>query len=440
MTLEQPAEKEPVDPEPSGHEAADETPAEPEPVTPLLAAPADGMPAVTASIGALADDVARYAAGHGPVALDTERAGGYRYSQRAYLVQLRRRGAGTSLIDPIACPDLSELAGALSGCEWVLHAASQDLGPLAEIGMTPTTLFDTELAGRLLGRPRVGLATLMETELGVRLAKEHSAVDWSRRPIPDGWLLYAALDVELLLELRDILAAELVESGKDDWARQEFAALVDAPAAEPRAEPWRRTSGLHKVRGAQRLALVRALWEERDRRAAERDISPSRLLPDAAIVQAALAGPVSADELGALPGFRGRARRSRGRSELRRWSEVLARASALPEAELPSAAQRFDGPPPPRAWSDRDPVAASRLTAARAALRAIGEEHTVPPENLLTPDTLRRLLWEPPDDTSPAGVQARLAALGARPWQVHLVTDTLSTILVEPVPTVVTGE
>jgi ribonuclease D len=398
------------------------------------------MPAVTADGGALADDVARYAAGHGPVALDTERAGGYRYSQRAYLVQLRRRGAGTSLIDPIACPDLSELGVALSDCEWVLHAASQDLGPLAEIGMTPTTLFDTELAGRLLGRPRVGLATLMETELGVRLAKEHSAVDWSRRPIPEGWLLYAALDVELLLELRDILADELVASGKAEWARQEFAALVHAPPAEPRQEPWRRTSGLHKVRGARRLALARALWDERDRLAAERDISPSRLLPDAAIVQAALAGPVTADELGALPGFRGRARRSRGRGELRRWSQVLAQASRLPEADLPSAAQRFDGPPPARAWSDRDPAAAARLSAARAALSEIGEQHTIPPENLLTPDTLRRLLWEPPEDVSPVGVRARLSVLGARPWQVDLVADTLASILAEPVPTVVTGE
>ena len=416
----------------------DEPPQAPE--APLLAAPAEGLPPVTETADTLAADVQRFAAGSGPVALDTERAGGHRYSQRAYLVQARRRGAGTILIDPIACPELAGLAEAVADAEWVLHAASQDLPSLAEVGMTPTLLFDTELAARLLDRPKVGLASLMETELGVRLAKEHSAVDWSRRPIPTDWLTYAALDVELLLELRDILAAELVDTGKDEWARQEFAALVNAPAPAPRREPWRRTSGLHKVRGARRLALVRALWEERDRIAAERDITPTRILPDAAIVQAAQAGPVTADELGTLPGFRGRAKRARGRGELRRWAEVLRVAAALPDSKLPSVAAQYDGPPPARAWADRDPVAAARLSAARAALGETAAASSVPVENLLLPDTLRRLLWEPPDDSSPAGVAERLRGLGAREWQVNLVAETLATVLAEPVPSVVTGE
>lgn len=412
-----------------------------EPVqAPLLSAPAAGLPPVTETADALFADTERFAAGHGPVALDTERAGGHRYSQRAYLVQARRRGAGTSLIDPIACPDLSALANAIGDAEWVLHAASQDLPALTEIGMSPTLLFDTELAARLLDRPKVGLASLMEAELGVRLAKEHSAVDWSRRPIPTDWLTYAALDVELLLELRDILAADLVDTGKDEWARQEFAALVDAPPPAPRHEPWRRTSGMHKVRGARRLALVRALWEERDRIAAERDITPTRVLPDAAIIQAAQAGPVTADELGTLPGFRGRAKRARGRGELRRWAEVLRTAAELPDGLLPSVAAQYDGPPPARAWADRDPVAAGRLSAARAALGEIAEANTVPVENLLTPDTLRRLLWEPPDDASASAVAERLRVLGAREWQVSLVAETLATVLTEPVPSLVTGE
>ena len=379
------------------------------------------------------------AAGHGPVALDTERAGGYRYSQRAYLVQVRRRGAGTALIDPIACPDLSELGAALGDDEWVLHAASQDLQPLAELGMSPTALFDTELAGRLLNRPRVGLAALVEVEMGVRLAKEHSAVDWSTRPMPAEWLTYAALDVELLLELRDALEDDLRSAGKLDWAHEEFAALAAAPPAPRRQEPWRRLSGLHKVRGARRLARARALWEERDRIAEQRDITPSRVLPDAAIVQAALAGPVTAEELGALPGFRGRSRRARGRNELSRWADVLRAASDLPPDQLPTPRPRYDGPPPARAWAERDPQAAARLSAARAALTEIADAHDLPSENLLTPDVLRRLLWEPPQPTQTA-VAAQLAALGARIWQIGLVAEALSTILAEPVPSLVTGE
>jgi ribonuclease D len=420
------------------HSEAPDQPDADEP--PLLAAPVDGLPPLTESAPALREVIESCASGRGPVALDTERAGGYRYSQRAYLVQLRRRGTGTHLVDPIACPDLSELGQTLVDAEWVLHAASQDLPALTEIGMSPATLFDTELAGRLLGHPRVGLAALTESELGVRLAKEHSAVDWSRRPFPPEWLVYAALDVELLLELRDVLADDLVRTGKDEWARQEFAALVGAPTPQPRREPWRRTSGLHKVRGRRKLALVRALWEERDRIAAERDVTPTRVLPDAAIVQAALAGPVSADELAALPGFRGRGRRSRGRGELRKWSEVLAAAARLPDNALPGAAPQYDGPPPARAWADRDPAAAARLADARTALSEIAEAHTVPVENVLTPDVLRRLLWEPPEDASTAGVAQRLRSLGARPWQVDLVAETLHTILGAAVPTLVTDE
>lgn len=411
-----------------------------EPAAPLLSEPAEGLPPLTQSQDDLADVVSALAAASGPIALDTERAGGYRYSQRAYLLQLRRRGTGTSLIDPIACADLSSLAEAIGENEWVLHAASQDLPSLAELGLVPTALFDTELAARLLNRPKVGLAALVESELGVRLAKEHSAADWSKRPVPQSWLTYAALDVELLLELRDVLAAELEEAGRTEWARQEFAAIVAADPPEPRREPWRRTAGLHKVRGARRLALARALWQERDRLAAERDITPTRLLPDAAIVAAAVAGPVSGDELGALPGFRGRSRRPRGRSELRRWSQVLAVASRLPDSELPSVAMRYDGPPPARAWADRDPDAASRLAQAREGLGAIAAAQEVPVENLLTPDTLRRLLWEPPEDCGTAGVRARLRELGAREWQVDLVVETLSTILDEAVPSLVTDE
>src|SRR4030095_12945005 len=118
------------------------------------------------------------------------------------------------------------LATALAEGEWVLHAASQDLACLAELGMKPRRLFDTELAARLAGFERVGLAALTEQLLGFTLEKHHSAADWSTRPLPQAWLSYAALDVELLVELRDALAAELIAQGKDEWAAEEFAALV----------------------------------------------------------------------------------------------------------------------------------------------------------------------------------------------------------------------
>ena len=291
------------------------------------------------------------AGGTGPIAVDAERASGFRYSQRAYLVQLRREGAGTALIDPIPLRgDVRELVPALTGPEWVLHAASQDLPCLAEIGLAPTTLFDTELGGRLAGLPRVGLGPLVEQLLGLSLEKGHGAADWSRRPLPDDWLVYAALDVEVLVQLRDVLSDLLAEQGKLEWARQEFEAVRTAGPSAARAEPWRRTSGIHKIRKPRALAGVRALWEARDRLAAERDIAPGRVLPDAAIVDAAVAAPASPAALAALPVFRGRSQRRLTSY----WYDALAQAARLDADALPKATAPSDGPPPVARGPPRD--------------------------------------------------------------------------------------
>jgi ribonuclease D len=388
--------------------------------TPLLE-PREGIPPVVADEAALAQVIAAFAAGSGPVAVDAERASGYRYGQRAYLVQLRREGAGTALIDPVACPDLSGLGEALSGVEWVLHAATQDLPCLREIGMLPSRLFDTELAGRLAGFPRVGLGAMVEGVLGYVLEKGHSAVDWSTRPLPEPWLRYAALDVELLVDLRDALEKELDRQGKLEWALQEFDAIATAPPAEPRKDPWRRTSGMHKVRRRRQLAVVRELWQTRDRIAQRRDVSPGKVLSDAAIVEAALALPGNVHALAALNGFGHRV----GRRQLEQWQAAVDRARALPDSGLPQPGQPVTGPPPPRAWADKDPAAAARLSAARAAVSALAERLAMPQENVISPDTVRRICWEPPKTVDAGSVSGALAGYGARPWQIGLVTPVL---------------
>ncbi len=375
---------------------------------------------------ALAAYAGALAAGSGPVAVDAERASGYRYGQRAYLVQLRRAGAGTGLVDPIAFPDLSAVQAAVGDEEWVLHAASQDLPCLAEIGMVPARVFDTELAARLAGLPRVGLAAVVESLLGYSLVKGHSAADWSTRPLPEEWLVYAALDVEVLIDLRDALAALLAEQGKTEWARQEFAAVLAAGPPPPRQDPWRRTSGVHGLRSRRQLGMLRSLWEARDDLARRRDVAPGRVLPDAAMVSAVQADPQSESALLELPVFRGRA----NRRLVTTWFGALTRGRALPESELPLHSRPGEGPPPVNRWGDRDPAAATRLQAARAGLAELADEHAVPVENLLSPDLVRRLTWTPPEPRDPATVAAALRAGGAREWQVELtqglLTDALS--------------
>ncbi|MER7456966.1 ribonuclease D [Micromonospora sp. NPDC126480] len=397
-----------------------------------LTAPREGTPQPVASRAELTEIVARFAAGSGPVALDAERASGYRYSQRAYLVQLRRAGAGTALIDPLPLPDLTVLDEAIGEAEWVLHAASQDLPCLAELGLRPRRLFDTELAARLAGFERVGLAALTEQLLGFSLEKHHSAADWSSRPLPESWLTYAALDVELLVELRDALDAELARQGKSGWAAEEFAALVRNGARPPRvrAEPWRRTSGIHRVRGARAQARVRSLWYARDQIAARRDAAPGRVLPDSAIVAAAELDPKDEKTLLTLPGFGGRSVRRLART----WLAALDDARQLPDDALPIA-PTVEGPPPPHRWAERDPVAAARLARCREVVVRVAGAHTLPAENLIAPDSIRRLAWVPPEDVTDEAVRETLRGLGARDWQINLLLPDLTKALTDPDPT-----
>ena len=388
-----------------------------------LTEPADGVGRVVDAPAALERVASAFAAGSGPVAADAERASGYRYGQATYLVQVRRQGAGTALIDPVPLRDLSVLSAAVGDVEWVLHAASQDLPGLAEHGLRPARVFDTELAARLLGMPRVGLAAVVADTLGLGLAKEHSAVDWSTRPLPEDWLRYAALDVEVLVEVRDVLAARLEESGKAAWAAQEFEHVRTLPPPAPRVEPWRRTSGTHTVKGRRQLAVVRSLWEAREANARQRDVSPGRVLPDRAIIAAARALPRSVPQLVALPEFATKGARRRAPA----WQQAIDAALALDEADLPTTrGPRTDAPPPPRAWADRDPVAAQRLTAAREIVSQLSEELTVPAENLLQPDALRRVCWTPPARSGPEEIAEFLRARQAREWQIELVAERLA--------------
>lgn len=391
----------------------------------LLTEPSGGVPSVIDDDEALGRALTALAEGTGPVAVDAERASGYRYTQRAYLVQLWRHGAGVLLIDPIACPDLAAFDEVLADTELVIHAAQQDLACLADLGLRPRRLFDTELAGRLLGYPKVALGVLVEKHLGVRLAKEHSAADWSQRPLPTDWLRYAALDVDLLVELRDALERELHTTGKLEWATEEFAAELTARPKPPRADPWRRTSGIHRVRTQRGLAAVRELWLARDEIAQEKDLAPGRVLHDKAIVEAALAMPRSVRALMALPVFHSR----RAREHAPVWAAAIERARTSSSGDLPRPAAAGEGPPPANRWADRAPEAARRLEFLRATVSQIAEDCALPTENLLHPEVIRRLAWDPPLAAAEETVGEQLRRDRAREWQIALTSAPLTRAL-----------
>ena len=376
------------------------------------------------------DAVRRISAGNGPIAIDAERASGFRYSQRAYLIQIFRRGAGTFLFDPPAVGTFTELNDEIRDEEWILHAASQDLTCLREVGLDPTRLFDTELGARLAGLPRVGLGTVVEDLLGIHLAKEFSAADWSTRPLPQAWLVYAALDVELLVDLREAMGALLEEAGKTEIAREEFESVLGRDFKPVREQPWRRLSGVHSVKGVRGLAVARELWQARDDFARETDTAPGRLVPDSALVAAARALPATKRDLVGMREFTGRA----SRSQIDRWWDAI--QTGLSTTDLPVLRPTGESIPPPRAWPDKNPDADRRLKTARAAVIEVSTELSIPVENLLTPELLRRLSWSPPVPTTEASIREALHEMGAREWQLDATAQVIDKAFVEASQTI----
>lgn len=401
-----------------------------------LLAPANGVPVVIDNEVLFEEAIGHLAEGTGPFAVDAERASGFKFSARAYLIQIKRRDGGLHLIDPIPFGPghhlFTKLNNLLQTDEVILHASTQDLPCLRELGINPSNLFDTELGGRLAGLPRVGLGPLLESLLEVSLAKEHSAADWSQRPLPQDWLNYAALDVELLIELRDKVFEILNTGDKLKWAQEEFQAILDAPPPAPRIDPWRRTSGMHKVKKREQLAIIRELWVMRNELAQAADISQGRLLSDSAIVEIAMtshAKPIKSRK-DLERALRPIGLRARWMENSQIWISTITAAMELTEDQWPKARSDSDSLPPIKIWRERFPEKYAPLTHAKVRLGEKATELQVPLENLITPDYVRRICWN-----SPKGAVAKgLAALGARNWQIQIVAPILEAALLESEP------
>ena len=402
---------------------------------PLLT-PRSGLPELIIDSAGFLEAIASLKSGHGPIAVDAERASGYRYSQRAYLIQLYRRGGGLHLIDPIAVNDLAlwqEMDSTFKECEWIIHASTQDLPCLRELGINPTNLFDTELGGRIAGCERVGLGPLCESLLDLQLAKEHSAVDWSIRPLNSDWLNYAALDVDVLVDLRDAVENLLREKGKLEWAKEDFAQILKNPPNPPRVDPWRRTSGMHKVRDRMTLAIIRELWHARDEFAREIDLAPGRVFNDEVLVEVATKRPATIDEFTKIIKRRSRV----NNAPTTEWFALMKQTLELPDSELPILRTPSVGLPPIKLWKERNPLGNARLSHARAAVIARAAELDLPVENLISPETIRQLVWKnPPAEGIQEYIERLLLENGARGWQVAQISELLEAPMraTEPLP------
>lgn len=411
---------------------------------PLLV-PGEGTPPVITTEYDLERAIATLGTGSGPFAVDAERASGYKYSSRAYLIQIKRVNGGLHLIDPIPFtshaptdihPLFESLNKLLNSDEVILHASTQDLPCLREVGLAPSKLFDTELGGRIAGLPRVGLGALVESLLSVSLAKEHSSVDWSTRPLPHNWLNYAALDVELLVELREKIGELLQAQGKLEWAAQEFEAILNAPPPAPRKDPWRRASGIHKIKNREQLSIIKTIWHERDTLARHLDIAPGKLLSDAAIIELSIHRPESKYETEKV--LRRLGARARWFEHTTHWIHAIQLGRVIPESQWPPLRVDSDSMPPIKIWREKFPTKFAPFSHARASIEKEAAALSIPAENLISPEIVRRICWAPPEGATRSlqvdAVYGALLGRGARPWQSAIVSPLLAQALLESEP------
>ena len=417
----------------------------------LQAEPRQGVPDVVDTREGYDVACEMLAAGAGSLAADAERASGYRYGHEDWLVQFKRSGSGIVLLDPVALSnayvDWNKFNESVGDATWIIHDSAQDLPGFAELGLRPAALFDTFIASRLLGQAHFGLAAVTERYLGITLAKEHSAADWSYRPLPRDWRNYAALDVELLIELEAAMSADLKQQGKYEWALEEFDyALAKGMAPrEPHATPWMHVSHItvlsHDRRGR---AIARELWQTRDRLAREYDIAPTLLLSDHAIIEAAQRKPANTREFRAIRSLNERVRVHTGSEQdkmferyapIQRkvrpsvWREAIERALGLGVDELPVMSGHEDdangnAPRSMRVWEHRHPERYARLKSVRAIIAQIAQDVNMAPEVLIKPQIIRNLCWN--DELEADEVASFLREQGARSWQIQLIAQSVS--------------
>ena len=347
-------------------------------------------------------------AGVAEIALDTEGASFHRFVDRIYLLQISTRDRH-AVIDPLPIGRPAGLGALLESpdVEVVFHDADYDLRLLQQdYGWKIKHIFDTRIAAQLLGYTAFGLAALLERFFGVKLDKKHQRADWSMRPLSADMLDYAAQDTRFLLELKDMMSAELEQMGRMPWAREEFGLLEGTRWADE--EPGMAFLRLKGARDLTRreLAVLRELVPWRDIVAGQLDRATFRVLGNEQLLAIARAQPSSRDALGKIKGM------PRGILE-QRGSELLdgvKRALAVPESELPKFARAAR-------W-DRDPEFDARVSALKTARDEAAKRLALDPGVLCSRDRMEAVARRNPASAQEVGEVTEL-----RRWQVNVLAE-----------------
>jgi len=364
------------------------------------------------------DDLLPELAAGGQLAVDTEAASFHRYSDRVYLLQLSSRER-TLVVDPLAVTDLGRFGAVLAdpGVEIVFHDADYDLRLLErEFGIRATKLFDTRVAAQLLDEPGIGLAALLEKYQGVTLDKRFQRADWSRRPLSEDMLRYAATDTMHLLQLRDVLAERLEAAGRTAWAAEEFALLEDVRwgPAEDEEPAWLRLKGAKALKPRE-LAVLRELHTWRDEQARRLDRAAFRVLNNEPMLAMARAMPAELEALKDIPGIGSETISRRGPQLL----AAIERGRAIPDNRLPRLER-----PPRRA---PDPILEARVERLKALRNRLAPKLGLQPGVLCPNGTLEAIAR-----ANPRTLEELAAVPELRHWQRREIGRELLAAVAEP--------
>lgn len=319
------------------------------------------------------------------LAVDTESNSLFAYQEQVCLIQLSTENADY-LIDPLAISDLSELEPVFSDphTEKIFHAAEYDIICLKrDFGYTFANIFDTMLAARILGRTAVGLGSVLEAEFGIQLDKRYQRANWGQRPLPPAQKAYARFDSHYLIQLRQRLHAELVETGHLELAQEDFVRLCQTPIPvvdNPADACWRLAG--HTEITPRQAAILQALCNYRDNRARQTNQPQFKVLSNSALVELALAAPQNRTELMAIQSISARL--------LERHADGL--LQAIRQGQLAATPRR------PHRNHRRDEELSNRLDALRTWRKETGQKQKVESDVILPRDVLQAIAEENPRD------------------------------------------
>ncbi len=355
-------------------------------------------------------------------AVDTESAGFYKYYAVVNLVQISTR-THAAILDPQAVKDLSPLKrfAEQSTCEWIFHGGDYDLRMLArDFQVHVKNVFDTRIAAELCGLEHLSLSSLAEAFLGVKLDKKLQRCDWSRRPLTPDMIRYGLLDAICLVPIRDRLSELLREKQRFQWAKEEFQHLEEilANPAPPQTRPFP-----FLIKGSNRLsprslAVLKEVWEFRERISAEIDRAPYMVLSNQALLEIARMMPLTAVGLSVVPCM--------GRDFFNRYGrdvlEAVKRGSSGPPFYLPRPTRDHDH----EQLSSWEGELAKAMREAREKV-AVDLGMSGP---LLAPNhSIEELAREKPNTP-----EAFFACRALRRWQAEQLVQVFLPILQRPMP------